>query len=118
MININSKLILFNSFCIAFRIGIILLLYFLPYQELSILPFIISFGFLYQYFKNKTSFFGSKVYWSRLFHAFTYLTAAILLLIENTKDYAFWVLVGDLIIGFFIVWYHYRNKINSKILKS
>lgn len=118
MVNITTRITLFNSYCLAARIGIILLLYFFPYPEMSILPFIIAFGFLYQQIKkDNKGFFGSPVFWPRLLHAFIYLIAAILLLIEGTRKYAFWILVGDIFIGFFIFWYHYRKIIFFKQIK-
>lgn len=118
MANINTRITLFNSYCLAARIGIILLLYFFPYPEMSILPFIIAFGFLYKKIKrDNRGVFGGVVFWPRLLHSMNYLIAAILLLFEDTRKYAFWVLVGDIIIGFFIFWYHYRNFIFSKQIK-
>ena len=119
MVNVNTKITLFNSYCLAVRIGFILLLYFFPYPEMSILPFVIAFGFLYQHIKkDKSGGFGSPVYWPRLLHAATYMTAAILLLVEDTRKYAFWLLVADIIIGFFIFWHHYRKNNFFKQLKN
>lgn len=112
MTNLNTKITLFNSICLASRVGIVLLLYFFPYQEMSILPLLIGFGFLYQKLKNdKKGFFGSSVYWPRLIHSFTYITAGILLLIEETRKYAFWVLAADIILGFFVFWSYYLKNI-------
>ena len=111
MANLYTKITLFNSYCLAARIGIILLLYFFPSPEMAVLPFIIAFGFLYQHIKKvKKGFFGRSVYWSRLLHTATYMIAGILLLIKDTRKYAFWLLVADIIIGFFIFWYHYKIK--------
>tara|TARA_R110001632_G_scaffold106223_2_gene215785 strand:+ start:497 stop:709 length:213 start_codon:yes stop_codon:yes gene_type:complete len=61
--------------------------------------------------KNKSGFFDSPVYWPRLLHAATYMTAAILLLIEDTRKYAFWLLVADIIIGFF---FHFLVSLSKK----
>jgi len=86
---------------------------------MSILPFVIVFSFLYQHIKkNKSGLFDSPVYWPRLLHAATYMTAAILLLVEDTRKYAFWLLVADIIIGFFIFWHHYRKNNFFKQLKN
>ena len=120
MVSVAEKITLFNSVCISFRIGIILLLYFFPYPEMAILPGLIGLGFLYRSFIKYTPVgnFGSKVYWPRLSHAIIYITASILLLFKETRDYAFWVLVGDIIFGFIVFWDNYRGiKFNNDILK-
>ena len=110
--SINSRILLFNLVCIPIRIGILLLVYFFPQPETIILTSLIALGFLYKYFKpTKIGFFGGKVFWSRFFHFLTYFTTSLLLIFEETREYAFWILAFDIIVGFLMFWNHYSNKI-------
>jgi len=109
MVSINTRILLFNLVCIPVRIGILLLVYFFPRLETIILTGLIALGFLYKYFKpTKIGMFGGKVFWSRLFHFFTYFITSLLLIFEETREYAFWVLAVDVIVGFLMFWNHYK----------
>lgn len=105
-----QKLYLFNFICIPIRIGILLLVYYFPRSETSILTWLIGLGFLYRHFNpTKKGIFKTKVYWSRLFHAITYIICSIMLLFEKTRDYAYIVLIVDISLGFITVWNHYKK---------
>ena len=116
MVSVQNRKILFNFGCIPIRVGLLLIIYFYPLQLLAILTGIISLGFLYRYLRPKkfgshTLMFGKQIYWSRFFHFFTYLVATILLIIEETREYAYIALAVDIIIGFLVFWNHYKFKI-------
>ena len=106
----EKRFLLFNTVCIPFRIGILLIIFFFPLPELAVLTGLISLGFLYKYFyPTKKGFFGGKVFWSRLYHFLTYLLATIFLLVEDVREYAFWFLAADIIISF-MLYYYFRSK--------
>jgi hypothetical protein len=109
MVSEIKRKVIFNVACVPLRVGLVLLLYYLAFPELSILTGLISLGFLYKSFNPaKIGFFGGDVYWSRNFHFLTYAITSILLLIEDTREYAFWVLAFDIIASYIYFWYHYR----------
>ena len=112
--NEYKRILLFYLICIPIRIGLILLLYYFPYKQLSILTFLISFGFLYQFLirKSKIGFFKGKVFWPRWFHFLTYLIASILLVIPDTKNYAYIALIVDVCFSV-ILYTTYKNIIFS-----
>ena len=119
MYTLKQKILLFNLVCIPVRIGILLLVYFFPERLTSILTFIISFGFFYRYFSpTEKGIFETKVYWSRLFHSITYLATSVLLLLEQSKEYAFWILVFDVSVGFLTFWNHYIPEITKNKKKK
>jgi uncharacterized membrane protein YccC len=112
----TQKLLLFHTACLAARIGILLLYFFFPSIEISIIAFVIGSGFLFQWLRFSkesslatTGAFGSTVYWPRFFHFFTYYTAATLMLIEKTHSIAYIPLIVDITIGWMIVCYHYLH---------
>ena len=106
----KQKLILFTLVCIPVRIGILLLVYYFPRRETSALTWLIGLGFLYRSLApTPKGIFKTKVYWSRPFHACTYILCSILLLIEETQKYAYTVLIADISLGFITVWNHYKN---------
>lgn len=119
MVSINTRILLFNLVCIPVRIGILLLVYYFPKPETIALTASLSLGFLYKYFHPTTiGAFGGKVFWSRIFHFTTYLIASLLLIFEETREYAFWALAVDIIVGFLMFWNHYGLNSGEDSLKS
>jgi len=107
---------IFNLVCVPLRIGIVLLVYYYAKSETSILTWLIGLSFLYRYlYPTDKGFFKSKIYWSRLFHAITYITCSIMLLVEETRDYAYIVLIVDIVLGFLTVWNHYQPALVKKL---
>ena len=118
MVSENSRIVIFNTFCIASRISLILILFFFPYSELAVLTGLIGLGFIYSHYLRKNdSGFGGRVYWPRLLHGFLYIIATVLLIVEKTREYAFYVLILDLAIGYFIFLEHYKLVKKFHIIK-
>lgn len=100
---------LFYSVCVPTR----LLMAFAGYKFrdhkilLSIISMLIAVGFIYNDIINKKGFFGSDRYWSGIKHALFYLLFATMLFI--VPDYAWIVLVLDVLFGTFVYASHYST---------
>jgi len=71
-----------------------------------LLSLMISFGFLYQdYVKNDIGAFGSKVYWNRKLHSFLFFLFALCMYF--VPNYAYFLLIIDLIYGISTIFIHY-----------
>lgn len=127
MYNTKTKIILFHCGCLVARVGLVLLFYFFDYAALSSICFLISGGFLSvsklpeigvckcmfngeARIKREEGAFGSRVYWPRKVHAFFYMLTGVLLIVRVTRAYAFWGLVGDIVVGYTVFVYHYLPK--------
>tara|TARA_R110000824_G_scaffold310626_1_gene497901 strand:- start:895 stop:1167 length:273 start_codon:yes stop_codon:yes gene_type:complete len=77
------------------------MLYYYPIKEFAILFYFIALGFAYQLGKkNEIGFFGGKVYWPRMLHSLIYFAVATMLMFDETRDYAYMALAGDVGLGF------------------
>ena len=118
----DSKINILFALCIITRVSLIVATYILGNYTrklndnlilaVSLLFILISFGFGFNIVRDKKiGFFNSNVYWarSRILHSFLYLMTGILLLTQS-KEYAYIFLVLDTTYGILLYMYHYLYK--------
>ena len=102
----------FLTYCVPARILLIILSfilgnYYKDYKILgSVLAVLISAGFIFQDLQKKNvGAFGTEVYWNRVVHSILYFLFAICMYIF--PEYAYILLIVDLLYGIFAVYNYY-----------